>query len=82
MEYLGFQVTRDGVKLMNRKIEAINNMNPPTYQKEVQNFIGVVPYYPNICPRWSLTLAPLNILKYIKRKFKWDKIKQDAFDEN
>ena len=30
MEYLGFWVTRDGVKPTNRKIEAITNMNRPT----------------------------------------------------
>ena len=30
MEYLGFWVTYDGVKIMNRNIEAITNMKPPT----------------------------------------------------
>ena len=30
MEYLGLWVTRDVVKNMNIKIEAINNMKPPT----------------------------------------------------
>ena len=33
MKYLGFWVTRDVVKPINRKIEAITNMSPPTYQK-------------------------------------------------
>ena len=32
-EYLGFWVTCDGVKPINRKIEAITNMNPPTSQQ-------------------------------------------------
>ena len=30
IEYLGFWVTRDGVKPINRKIEAKTNMAPPT----------------------------------------------------
>ena len=30
MEYLGFWVTRNIVKPMDRKIEAITNMKPPT----------------------------------------------------
>ena len=30
MEYLGFWVTRNRVKTMDRKIEAITNMKPPT----------------------------------------------------
>ena len=32
-------------------------------------------------PRRSHALAPLNILMYIKQKFKWTQVKQDAFDE-
>ena len=36
MEYFGFGVTRDGVKPINRKIEAITNMKPPNSLKEVQ----------------------------------------------
>ena len=33
MEYLGYWVTHDGVEPMNRKIEAITNMKPPTSRK-------------------------------------------------
>ena len=33
MEYLGFWVTRDVVKTINRKAEAITNMAPPTSRK-------------------------------------------------
>ena len=35
MEYLGLWVTRDGVKHINRKIQAISNIKPPTYRKQV-----------------------------------------------
>ena len=44
MEYLGFWVTCDDVKIINIKIEAITNMNPPTSQKEVRQFIGIINY--------------------------------------
>ena len=33
MEYLGFWVTYNGGKPINRKIEAMENMTPPTSQK-------------------------------------------------
>ena len=39
MQYLGFWVTRDGVKHLNRKVEAITNTKSPTTRKEVRNFI-------------------------------------------
>ena len=48
MGYLGFYVTRDGVKPINRKIEAITIMNTPTYRKEVQKFIGVINFFRNV----------------------------------
>ena len=33
MGYLGLWVTHDGIKSTNKKIEAINNMNPPNSRK-------------------------------------------------
>ena len=33
MEYLGFWVKRNDVKPINKKIEEITNINPPTSQK-------------------------------------------------
>ena len=33
MEYLGFWVTRDGVKPIKKIMETINNMKPPTPKK-------------------------------------------------
>ena len=72
MEYLGFWVTRDGVKPINKEKEAINNMKPPTSWKEVRKFIGVVNY-------WWHKLVPLTRLIYIKRKFKLTQVEQDDF---
>ena len=70
MEYLGFWVTRDGVKPINKNIESITNMKLPTPRKEVQNFIDVINYYCNMWPRRSHTLAHLTKLTSIKHKFK------------
>ena len=42
MEYLGFWVTCDGVIPINIKIEEITNMKPPTSQKDVRKFMGVI----------------------------------------
>ena len=67
MEYLGVRVTRDGVKPINKKIEAIINMKPSTYQKEVRYFIDVINYYRNMLPRRSHTLVLLTILTSNKK---------------
>ena len=42
MEYLGLWVTRDGVKTIDKKIEAINNMTPLITWKVFHNFICLV----------------------------------------
>ena len=60
MGYLCLWVTHDGITSTNKKIEAINNMNPPTFRKELGKFVGVVNYYRNMWPRWPHTLVPLN----------------------
>ena len=70
MEYLGFWVTRYGIKPINRKIEVITNMKPPTSRKEVQNFMDVINYYRNMWSRRSHMSAPLTKLTSIKRNFK------------
>ena len=81
MEHFGFWVALNGVKPINRKIETITNMVPPTSQKGVRTFIGVINYYHSMWPRLSHTLATLTKLTSNNRKFKWTKVEQDAFDE-
>ena len=47
MEDLGFWVTRDDVKTINKNTSN-ENMKPPTSRNIVVQFIGVVNYYRNI----------------------------------
>ena len=57
MEYLGFWVTSDRVRPINRKLESITNTKLPTFRKEVQNFMGVIDYYRDMWSRRSHTLV-------------------------
>ena len=59
MEYLGLWITRNVIKPINIKVEAINIMAPPTSRKEVRKVIGIINYYRDMWPRRSHTLAPL-----------------------
>ena len=81
MEYLGFWVTCNVIKPINRKIEDITIMEPPTSRKKVWKFIGVINHYHNIWPRRSHTLAPLTKILYTNRTFEWTEFEQDAFNE-
>ena len=56
-------------------------MMPPTSQKEVPNFIGLVKYYCDMWERRSHMLVPLTKITSSKVKYKWTKTEQDAFEE-
>ena len=59
LEYLGYWITRDGIKPLNKKVEAINNLATPKSRKELRRFIGIVNYYRDMWPKRSEMLAPL-----------------------
>ena len=56
-------------------------MKPPTYWKEIRQFIGVVNYYRDIWEIFSHALVPLSHLLPSKVEFKWTKTEQDTLDE-
>ena len=79
--YLGFWVTRTGIRPMNKKVESIVNMKPPKNTKEVRAFIGIVNYYRDMCAKRSHLLHPLTELTSHKVKFKWTNLGQKKIDD-
>ena len=61
-EYLGYILTRDGIKPQTNKVQAILALNPPTNIKELRRFLGMVQYYCNLWAKRSKMLAPLTDL--------------------
>ena len=45
LEYLGYWITREGIKPMRNKVEAIMKIAEPKTRKELRSFIGVINYY-------------------------------------
>ena len=92
-EYLGYVLSRDGIKPQQKKVRAILALMPPKSVKELRRFLGMVQYYRDIWARRSEMLAPLTNLvgecghtKVTKAKktkkvpWHWDKVHQQAFD--
>ena len=71
MEYLGFWVTRTGIRTINKKLESIVNMKPPKNTKQVCAFIGIVNYYRDMWAKQSHLLHHLTSLISHKVRFKW-----------
>jgi hypothetical protein len=93
IEYLGYVLTRDGIKPQSNKVQAILAIKPPTGVRQLRNFLGMVQYYRDFWARRSDMLAPLTSLvgecsqtKSTKAKgtkkvpWHWDKVHQRAFD--
>jgi hypothetical protein len=91
--YLGYILTRDGIKPQSNKVQAILPIQPPTNVKELRHFLGMVQYYRDLWARWSKKLAPLTSLvgecgqtkvtraKGTKRvPWHWDEVHQRVFN--
>jgi hypothetical protein len=62
IEYLGYILTRKGIKPQPKKVQAILALNPPNNVKELRYFLGMVQYYRDMWARRSEMLAPLTDL--------------------
>ncbi len=93
-EYLGYILTRGGVKPQKKKIQAILALNQPNNVKELRIFLGIVQYYRDMWAKRSEMQAPLTDLvgtcgetkttkknKTKKLPWRWDPIHQQAFDD-
>ena len=88
IEYLGYILTREGIKPQNKKVQAILALNPPNSVKELRHFLGMVQYYRDMWVKRSEMLAPLSDLvaecgetkttkknKVKKTPWKWEDLK-------
>jgi hypothetical protein len=62
IEYLGYILTRDGIKPQSDKVQAILRIQLPTNVKQHRHFLGMVQYYRDLWARRSKMLAPLTSL--------------------
>ncbi len=93
IEYLGYVLTRDGIKPQSNKVQAILTIKPPTGVKQLRHFLGMVQYFCDLWARWSDMFAPLTSLvgeciqtKFTKAKgtkkvpWHWDEVHERAFN--
>jgi hypothetical protein len=62
IEYLGYILTREGIKPQPKKVQVILMLNLPNNIKELTHFLRMVQYYQDMWARRSEMLAPLTDL--------------------
>ncbi len=93
-EYLGYILTRGGIKPQPKQVQGILALNLPKSVKELQRFLGMVQYYRDMWAKHSDMLAPLTDLVgecretkatkqngTKKKPWRWESIYQQAFDK-
>jgi hypothetical protein len=81
VEFLGHHVGRDGVRMMDNKIDAVNKWPTPTKVTDVRAFLGTAGYYRKFIRDFSKIAAPLSNLTHDNVKFVWGAAEQDSFEQ-
>uniref|UniRef100_A0A8R1DKD2 RNA-directed DNA polymerase n=1 Tax=Caenorhabditis japonica TaxID=281687 RepID=A0A8R1DKD2_CAEJA len=81
VEYLGHQVTPEGVQTEEKKVEQMKSFAKPTNAKELLSFLGLVEYYRKFIINFAKLAAPLTQLTSKKVCWKWENEQEDAFQK-
>jgi hypothetical protein len=81
LEFLGHVVSREGLRVDEKKIEKVKNWPRPTTVKEVQAFMGFVNYYRRFIEKISNIAGPLyKMVKKENPKWEWTDEQEKAFN--
>ena len=78
VNFLGFELTKQGIKPSEERTLAISNLKKPTNSQDLRRFIGGIGYYHWLIPRLSDTLSPLYDLLQKSADKKEDLLWQDC----
>ena len=71
VEYLGYLLTKDGIKPQHKKVEVMNRLEGPKTTRQLKQFLGMINFYRDLWPCCSHIIAPLNKLTSVKGKKNW-----------
>ncbi len=77
--YLGFNISREGVRVLPDKIKAIVDAPSPRDVTQVKSWLGAVNYYHRHMPNMSSDMEPLHRLLRKGQEWKWGAEQEAAF---
>ena len=81
LKYLGFIVSREGIRPNPDKVKAILNMPAPNCATEARSFIGKCNYYRGHIPWFSKLMDPIYNTLLVTKKFLWTSKANQNFKE-
>ena len=78
LDYLGFVVSREGLKMDPYKVKAVQEWPDLKTKRDVRKFIGFANFYRKFINGYSEIVRPLTILLSKKRTFTWGEAQQGA----
>ena len=82
VEFLGFIVDTDGIKMDPSRVSAIKDWPAPSSVRELQVFLGFANFYRRFVTHYSKIVAPMtDLLKGGGADFAWGDRQRKAFDE-
>jgi len=79
LEHLGCWISREGIRPLKDKVDAVLKIAEPKTRKELRSFLGIVNCYRDMWIKRSHVLAPLAQLTSKTTKFKWGEPQSKAF---
>lgn len=80
VDYLGFELSSDGIRPGNRKVEAVKAFPIPKDQHGVRQFIGLCSFFRRFVKGFSMIAKPLTILLRKDAKWAWGEEQIAAFN--
>ena len=81
VEFLGYMVNQDGLRMSKRKVESITTWETPKNIKDIQRFLGFANYYRRFIKNFSALCRPLtDSLKKTDKEFEWTELHQHSFE--
>ena len=80
VDYLGFRITQEGIKMKDEYVQRIQEWARPTTVKELSTFLGFTGYYRSFLPRYSELTNEMNAQKRAT-KLEWTPIMETKFNQ-
>lgn len=80
IQFLGYNITVEGIKLTRGKVEEIDAVPPPKNIKQLRRFLGIFGYYSRFYPNYAFATHPLLDLLRKSVSWKWEGKHQAAFE--